>query len=137
MVKDKREESSIDKYNRVRRTLIQISEDYGLELDEFIALYPEDVTEIFEKKGLRNMTAEMNSIIASVIKEFCLRDWMESIEGNFDDAQRKDVFQLVQTTISCDASIAYLQFSKVDALLRKLSNKNERKEALKYFIFLI
>lgn len=127
----KLKESIIAKYLRVRKALKQICEDYMFSSDEYLSKYQEENLSELKETELYEKIAEMNGIIRGMIKKFCVEEWGKTIIENFDESQYMGTAELIVATIQCDASNAYMRFSKVMTLLDLLNDEQTKSEALK------
>lgn len=127
---NKRKESVIAKYIRVRSTLKQLCDDYGISSEEYMKRFQELNHERMTEMELFNYIGEVNEIIRNLIRELCFESWDKTIAKSFNESQQRGTVELIAATVQCDASNAYIHFSKIMKLLDMLNDESTKQRAL-------
>ena len=125
-------ESMLDKYARIRATLIQACSDCGFIFEQVFPEYTVDYCKGMKDPDIHVITIKMEDDLRLIIKQYCLELWNQTIDENFDSFQKRSMYDLVKTMIDRDPSSIYLSLTNTCDALDKLCKEEEKLAELNY-----
>lgn len=122
----------IEKYDRIKMTLMRVCYDCGIPFDEYFSAFNNASVNDLLDVQIRDFTKEMEENIKDLTKEYFLASWYNVIDRSFDGEQKTSMNELLTTMLEREPASVYISFSNTYEALVRLNNAVEKETALNF-----